>query len=373
MLCRLIFCLAVTITFCSSAADAPHIRLAPIAGGLQRPLACVDDGSGRLFIIEQPGRIRIISSGQLEPAPFLNIQDRVYSGDNECGLLGLAFHPQFKTNRRFFVNYTTKQRGKLQTVVSEFRCDAAATRADASSEREILRFDQPYPNHNGGCVLFGPDGMLYIGTGDGGLAADPHGNGQSLGTWLGKILRVDVDHQDQGKGYVAPSDNPFVGKAGALPEIWCYGMRNPWRFSFDRKTGQVWCGDVGQDKWEEVDILEKGKNYGWSAREGMHDFKPEQANGPLTEPIKEYDHRVGNSITGGYVYRGKAMPSLDGIYLYADYTSGTIWGLKWENGKATLDATLMDAPVHISSFGEDKDGELYICDHSGGRIFRITQ
>src|SRR5581483_11760178 len=313
--------------------------------------------------------------GMLEPQPFLDITDRVWSRDNECGLLGLAFHPQFKNNGRFFVNYTTKKNGKLQTYVSEFKANPMSSRADANSERELLHFDQPWANHNGGEVIFGPDGMLYIGTGDGGAGGDPQQNGQSLHTWLGKILRIDVDH---GQPYVAPKDNPFVGQNDAMPEIWAYGLRNPWRFSFDRQTGQLWCGDVGQDKWEEVDIIERGKNYGWSAKEGTHDFKPERAKGELTDPVKDYPRRdangryLGQSVTGGYVYRGKQIPALQGMYVYADYQSGNIFGLKWDGHALTFDGTLIQAPFLISSFGEDKDGELYVCDHNNGRIFRIA-
>ncbi|MEA3188895.1 MAG: hypothetical protein QOD99_2725 [Chthoniobacter sp.] len=358
------------LTASALAADLPRIRLLPFLTGFQRPLACIDDRSGRIFVVEQPGRIRVSHDGMLEPAPFLDITDRVYSGDNECGLLGLAFHPQFKTNGRFFVNYTTKKRGKLQTRVSEFKVDPTALRADSGSERELLTFDQPFANHNGGCVIFGPDGMLYIGTGDGGAANDPQENGQNLGTWLAKILRIDVDHKQP---YAVPADNPFVGKEKALPEIWAYGLRNPWRFSFDRETGQLWCGDVGQNKWEEVDIIERGKNYGWSAKEGLHDFEPKRAVGPLTDPIKEYGRELGQSITGGYVYRGKQFPELQGIYLYADYQSSRIFALKWDGHSLTLDGQILQPPFHISSFGEDKDGELYVCDHSGGRLFRVAQ
>jgi len=348
----------------------PHIRLVPIFTRLEKPLACVDDGTGRLFIVEQPGRIRLARGGQIEAQPFLDLQDRVYSRSNECGLLGLAFHPQFAVNGRFFVNYTTKQRGKLETVVAEFHADAASAVANASSERVILRFDQPFENHNGGNVMFGPDGMLYIGNGDGGSGGDPLQNGQSLKTWLAKFLRVDVDHAQP---YSVPPDNPFVHTEGALPEIWCYGMRNPWRWSFDKKTGELWCGDVGQNLWEEIDVIEKGKNYGWSAREGKHDFRPERAQGPLTDPIKDYGRSEGACVTGGYVYRGKSLPALEGVYIYGDYVNGNIWGLKrGADGGLAFDARLLDSGLRISSFGEDKDGELYVCDHANGRILRIA-
>ena len=283
-------------------------------------------------------------------------------------LYGLAFHPQFRTNGRFFVNYTTKKFGKLQTRVCEFKADPGSTRADPGSERELMRFDQPWSNHNGGEVIFGPDGMLYIGSGDGGSGGDPLENGQNLGTWLGKILRIDVDHAEP---YAVPADNPFTGQKDALPEIWAYGLRNPWRFSFDRETKQLWCGDVGQNKWEEVDLIERGRNYGWSAREGTHEFKPERAKGEVTEPIKDYGRELGQSVTGGYVYRGKQMPQLRGVYVYADYQTGRIFALRWDGKAITLDAELLHAPFNISSFGEDHDGELYICDHNNGRIFRV--
>ena len=267
------------------------------------------------------------------------------------------------------MNYTTRQSGKLETVVAEFKSPPLASHVDAATGREILRFDQPYANHNGGNVIFGPDGMLYIGNGDGGSGGDPHNNGQQLNTWLGKILRIDVDSKQP---YAIPADNPFVKTVGAKPEIWAFGLRNPWRFSFDRQTRQLYCGDVGQNKWEEINIIEKGKNYGWSAREGAHDFLPERAAGQLTEPIKDYGRDLGVSVTGGYVYRGRDIPSLQGVYVYADYQSGRIWGLKWDGHALTLDAELLHVPFLISSFGEDKDGELYVCDHRGGKIFRIS-
>lgn len=366
---RVFLALAFLFSAFASAEEVPHIRLVPFLSGFTRPIACVNDGSERLFIVEQPGRIRLAHDGLLEPQPFLDLTDRVYSGDNECGLLGLVFHPQFKNNGRFFVNYTTKTAGEIQSHVMEFKVDPSANQADPKTEREILRYDQPFGNHKGGCVMFGPDGMLYLGTGDGGSGGDPLQNGQNLNTWLAKFLRIDVDH---GQPYAVPPDNPFVGQPDAKPEIWAYGLRNPWRFSFDRQTKQLWCADVGQDKWEEIDLIERGKNYGWSAREGLHDFKPERAHGPLTDPIKEYGHDIGRSITGGYVYRGTQLPALQGVYVYGDYTTGKIWGLRWDGQAITLDAQLASPPLTISSFGEDKDGELYVCDHQNGRVFRIA-
>jgi glucose/arabinose dehydrogenase len=366
VLASVAFCVA---PFLASGDPIPQFRLAPVASNLAEPLGIVDDGTGRLFIVEQGGIIRIIENGQVDPTPFLDIHDEVSRAGPECGLLGLAFHPDFKDNHRFFVNYDTEKFGKLQTRISEFTADASNSRAEPASEREIMRYDQPFTNHKGGCMIFGPDHMLYIGVGDGGAGGDPYNHGQDLGVLLAKILRIDVDH---GQPYKAPDDNPFVGRKGALPEIWCYGMRNPWRFSFDRETGRLWCGDVGQDLWEEIDLIEKGRNYGWSAREGKHDFKPERASGPLTDPIKDYSHKEGNCIIGGYVYRGKAIPALDGVYVYADYGWGWIAGLRYDGKQITFDAHLLQSPLHIASFGEGHDGELYVCDHDRGQVFELA-
>lgn len=363
----LAICLAPVLAFAQQ--QVPQIRLTQIASGLDRPIGVFDDGTGRLFVIEQDGRIVIVENGQIDSTPFLDISDEVWSHDNECGLLGLAFDPDFKTNHRFFINYDTKKFGNLQTRISEFTADSANTHADPATEKELLRFDQPFPNHKGGCLMFGPDHMLYDGQGDGGSAGDPHGNGQNLGVYLGKILRIDVEH---GQPYAVPADNPFVGKQGARPEIWAWGMRNPWRFSFDSATGKLWCGDVGQDLWEEIDIIEKGKNYGWSAREGKHDFKPERAVGPLTEPIKDYPHPYGKCIIGGYVYHGKAIPALDGLYVYGDYNIGWIAALGYDGKNITFDAKLLQSPLNIASFGEDRDGELYVCDRERGQLFIIA-
>jgi glucose/arabinose dehydrogenase len=349
------------------AADLPRIRMEPVLRGLNSPVAICDDGTGRLFIAEQRGVIRIAINGQLEARPYLDFSDQVRYG-GESGFLCVVFHPQFAKNGRFFVNYTTRKHGPLHTVISEFTAAPDARQADRSTEREVLRFQQPYGNHNGGQLAFGPDGMLYIGSGDGGSLQDPHNNGQQLNTLLGKILRIDVEKNPYG----IPQDNPLVGQNGAKGEIWAWGLRNPWRFSFDRKTGDLYAADVGEQKWEEINLIERGKNYGWSGREGRHDFKPERIVGETTDPIKEYSHDLGLSVTGGYVYRGKQFPALEGIYFYADYMSQRIFALRREGGKISLDAELMKTPFSVSSFGEDREGELYLCDYANGRIFRLA-
>lgn len=347
-----------------------HVKLVQFQKGLKSPTAMADDGSGRIFVVEEEGKIRLLENGQVRPEAYLDISNRVCFSW-ECGFLGLAFHPNFAKNGRFFVNYITKVGNQLQTVVSEFKVNPAARTVDPTTEKVVLRFDQPFWDHKGGQLAFGKDGMLYISSGDGGSGSDPLENGQSLHTYLAKILRIDVDHKQP---YEVPPDNPFVNQEGAFGEVWAYGLRNPWRFSFDRETQQVYCGDVGQDKWEEIDIIEKGKNYGWSAREGAHDFKPGRAVGALTDPILEYPHEQGNNcIIGGYVYRGKQFPEMQGIYFYGDYGSGRIWGLKWDGKAVTMNLDLTPAlPVHMSTFGEDKDGELYVIDYNNGVVYRLA-
>ncbi len=242
--------LSLDLLIAAAAEQPPQFRLAPIASHLNRPIGLFDDGTGRLFVIEQDGRIQIIENGQIDPTPFLDIHDEVWAGDNECGLLGLAFDPDFKNNHRYYIDYDVKTGDQIQTHIARFTADPTNSQTERATEKTIMRWDQPFGNHKGGCMMFGPDHMLYIGVGDGGSAGDPNGNGQNLGVLLAKILRIDVEH---GEPYAVPADNPFVGRAGARPEIWCWGMRNPWRFSFDRATGMLWCGDVGQDLWEEVD------------------------------------------------------------------------------------------------------------------------
>ncbi|HEV8340252.1 MAG TPA: PQQ-dependent sugar dehydrogenase [bacterium] len=354
----------------AAAQPLPGIRLTRVVGGLDAPvyLTHAGDRTGRLFVVEQGGAIRIIRDGSLLPRPFLDISARVISG-GEMGLLSVAFHPRFASNGRFFVNYTANG-DRLRTVIAEYRVSDDDPNVASRTERVVLTIDQPYRNHNGGLNLFGPDGMLYIGMGDGGSGGDPHNNGQRLDTLLGKMLRIDVDG---GTPYRVPPDNPFVGRAGARGEIWAYGLRNPWRFSFDRRNGRLFVADVGQNAWEEIDLLERGGNYGWRIMEGAHCFRPQNGcdRDRLALPIAEYGREGGCSVTGGFVYRGSRIRDLVGRYLFADYCSGRLWMLtEGAAGRWTMN-TLLDSGLRVSSFGEDQDGELYVVDH-GGAVYRIV-
>ena len=331
-----------------------------IISGLQRPVDLQPDGSGRLFVIEKVGRIRIIENDQLIETPFLDITDRVGSNGNEQGLLGLAFHPQYAQNGRFFVNYTDNNG---HDVIARFQVSGDPNIAEPNSEVKLLNVDDPFPNHNGGVLAFGPDGYLYAGLGDGGSQGDPFGNAQNTGVLLGKILRLDVDSAEP---YAVPSDNPFGN------EVWAYGLRNPWRFSFDKLTGDLYIGDVGQNTWEEIDFLPAGSpggtNFGWNFREGAHDYKGGGPEG-MVDPVAEYSHSEGGcSVTGGYVYRG-SMPEWNGIYLYGDYCTGMIWGLI-HSDSGWQSQLLFDLDVTITSFGQDESGELYLLSDSGG-VFRL--
>ena len=312
---------------------------------------------------------------------FLDLSDRVAYSDstNEEGFLGLAFHPKYKENGDLIVYYTSKTVKNL-SVVSKFKVSKADKNlADASSEQQLLTVPQPYWNHNGGSVCFGHDGLLYIALGDGGAGNDPHGNAQNLGTWLGKILRIDVDHHDAGKNYAIHKDNPFVGQAGALPEIYSLGWRNPWRMAVDSQTGDVWCADVGQNLYEEINLVIKGGNYGWSRRESTHPFGKQgiEANAEMVEPVFEYDHLVGKSITGGTVYRGSRLPELAGKYIYADYVSGKVWALSYDATKkmATKNESITGNGLPILSFGEDERGEVYfmVVAADGHGIYRFAK
>lgn len=325
------------------------------------------DGSNRVFVGIQQGTIHVFPNDPQADRTkiFLDLEKQVFYDDkeNEQGLLGLAFHPQYKKTGAFFVFYTLKK-DKTTNVLSRFKVSKDdPDRADPASEEILLTIKRPFWNHDGGTICFGPDGYLYVTLGDGGAADDPHKNGQNLKTLLAKVLRIDVDHKDPGKNYAVPKDNPFVGTKDALPEIWAYGLRNIWRMSFDRKTGKLWAGEVGQNLYEEINIIEKGGNYGWSKRESLHPFSVHGV-GPDTnmiDPIWEYHHAVGKSITGGHVYRGKRLPDLDGSYLYGDYITNKIWALRYDDAKkrVTANRRLQDSNVPILSFGEDEAGEVY--------------
>ena len=354
----------------AQSAPVPELTLQRVAGELTTPvyITPAGDRSDRLFVVEQDGRIRIIRNGRLLAQPFLDIRSKVVSG-GELGLLSVAFHPRFNSNGRFFVNYTTDRGGRLRTVIAEYRVSVPGRDVADAEERILLEIDQPFRNHNGGLNLFGPDGMLYIGMGDGGSGGDPMNAGQRLDTLLGKLLRIDVDGAAP---YAIPPDNPFVNRAGARGEIWAYGLRNPWRFSFDRATGRLFLADVGQSQWEEINIIERGGNYGWRTMEGAHCFNPSTGcdRTGLALPIAEYDHEQGCSVTGGYVYRGSRIRALVGRYLFADYCSGRIWALADAGGNRWAMAVALTTDFRVTSFGEDQTGELYVVDHNGA-VYRL--
>jgi glucose/arabinose dehydrogenase len=364
------------------------LKVKQVAANIQAPTALAFPGNGEVWVTEQTGKIRALKNGKLSGVPVLDLSSKlpkINNGYEERGLLGIALHPRFSTNKKFYVFYSVPPTGKFNhtDVVSEFTLGGNG-QADPNSERIILTAEKPDGNHNGGCVQFGKDGYLYISFGDGGGQGDKHGefgNGQNLDTWLGKILRVDIN---TGSGYLVPKDNPFTGKAGAKPEIWAYGFRNPYRFSFDRASGLLFAGDVGQDTWEEVDIVKSGGNYGWRLTEGTHCYNP--ASGcdikGITMPIAEYNHREGVSITGGYVYNGKQIPVLKSKYLFADWTGPMYYlqktGNAWQRGKVTLQN--IPENLKITGFGEDPAGELYLLTNpdtgpgnTEGGIFKIIK
>ena len=355
------------------------VSLQQVASGLGSPIGVTNagDGSGRLFVNEQGGRIRVVNpDGSVRATDFVDLSDRVQAG-GERGLLGLAFHPDFASNGRVFVHYSRK--GDGATVISELTASADRSTAIPASERIIFTHDQPFANHNGGEIAFGPDGFFYIGLGDGGSGGDPFGNGQNRQVLLGKILRIDVDGPHApGKEYAIPASNPYapggVEPGAGLPEIWAYGFRNPWRFSFDRATGDLYIGDVGQGAWEEIDhqpaASRGGENYGWVLFEGSHcSAACTSINAVL--PISEYAHGAdgGCSVTGGYVYRGTRQPQMVGTYLFSDYCSGRIW-----TPSSTGDLVpvlLAESRLLVASFGEGQDGEIYLVDLGGGGLYRV--
>jgi glucose/arabinose dehydrogenase len=388
-------CLGVGRLFGQGADSLPALDLKPAFPQVKLKLPLwleeAPDGSKRLCVAGQDGQIWIMPSDHngSQTKLFMDITDRKPHEQLEEGLLGLAFHPQFKTNRKFYIFYS--QQFPKRSVLSEVQASATEPdKADLSTERVLMEIPKPYWNHNGGCIAFGPDGYLYISVGDGGKGNDPHGFGQNLRFVYAKMLRIDVNSHEGVVPYGIPKDNPFVGNRDSefRPEIWAYGLRNAWRFSFDRQTGELWAGDVGQDKWEEVDLIVRGGNYGWSDREGFHKFSEKPLGKDYIEPVIEYahslalakeskfpDHGLGQSITGGYVYRGKKLPKLVGVYLYADYVTGTVWGLRYQDGHLTAHGAIVKGnPARpITSFGQDLDGEVYIMAYDGKGIYELTE
>jgi hypothetical protein len=351
-------------------AGVPAIAARLVASGFRSPLdlQSVREDRERLYVVEQGGRVRVVRNGQLQAAAFLDVSDRISTG-GERGLLGLAFHPRFAQNRRFFVNYTNPAG---DTHLAEFQASSGDA-ASAATERVLLRVAQPFSNHNGGGLAFGSDGYLYAGLGDGGSGGDPLGNGQRLDTHLGKMLRIDVD---AGAPYAVPADNPFRARSGALPEIWAFGLRNPYRFSFDRVTGELYVGDVGQNAVEEVDVAAAragGQNYGWNVTEGSLCYNPRTGcdKTGLTGPVLEYDHSQGCSVTGGVVYRGCRMPDLAGTYFFGDFCRGSVRSFRYAGGQATdVRQWSLSGVSAVSSFGLDADGEVYVVDYDG-EVYRL--
>jgi glucose/arabinose dehydrogenase len=347
-------------------------------GGVSIPVDITNCGDDRVFIIEKTGKIRIVENDKLLAEPFLDIVSKVRSSGNEQGLLGLTFHPNYSTNGYFYVNYTNRSNPTL-TVIERYQVSANKYKADSLSGQILMTYVQPYANHNGGCLKFGKDGYLYIGAGDGGSANDPQNNGQNRKAMLGKILRIDVDTSS---GYKIPSTNPFIRDTNYLKEIWALGMRNPWRFSFDKLTGDLWIGDVGQDTWEEIDFEQAnskgGRNYGWRCYEGNHDFNLSGCNpkSTFTFPLHEYlsdENTNGCSVTGGYVYRGDKYPSLYGKYIYCDYCSGKFWILNRINDSSYTNVLAYDyANNSVTTFGEDNNGNLYFADAVTSSIYKIA-
>jgi len=352
----------------------PMLALTPFASGLTSPLGfeTPDDGSGRFFVVEQGGRLKIIQNGNMLSPPFLDISSKITTG-GEMGLLGVTFHPNFSSSRKFYVNYVRTLAGQIQSVIAEYSvASATSNQVDASTERILLTVDQVgnFTNHKAGKLAFGGDGFLYFGLGDGGSGGDPNGNGQNKQTLLGKMMRIDVDGTSTGLQYRIPSDNPFAS-GGGLPEIYAYGFRNPWRFSFDLSSNRLFVADVGQGSFEEVDIVQKGGNYGWNTMEGNHCFNPSSGcnmNG-LSLPIAEYDHSVGIAVIGGYVYHGSSIANLQGTYVFGDL-NGKIFGLQETTPNNWTRTLLATTSTQLSSFGQDQSGELYVVDLSGS-VFKI--
>jgi glucose/arabinose dehydrogenase len=356
----------------------PQIGLQTLPLTFKQPLFLTHagDGSGRMFVVEKTGAIRIVKGDQVLATPFIDLSSKVRASGSEQGLLGLAFHPRYAQNGRFFVGYTDNAG---RNTVERYQVSGDPDQADPSTGVKLLSIDDPASNHNGGNVVFGPDGYLWVGTGDGGGAGDRYQNGQNRQALLGKMLRLDVDG---GEPYAIPADNPYVGNAAYLPEIWAMGMRNPWRYSFDRGTGVLWIGDVGQNAYEEIDRVPAGSagglNFGWPIMEGLHCYPSSTQcdQGSYVQPVAEYGRTGGCSVTGGYVYRGSAYPALQGLYFFGDYCTGKIWSLDQQESGTWRMTEQLQQPIQISSFGEDEAGEVYITTFSGGdgahRIYQIV-
>jgi glucose/arabinose dehydrogenase len=377
-----VICVLLTLLLIMSQALAqPKLAIEPAFPKLpafDRPifLTFIPDGSDRIVVVEQVGRVFWFENKQdvMKAHLACDLSPRIRVGGEE-GLLGFAFHPKFKENHQVIMHFTARD-GQRRNIVARFTMDEHS-KIVPDSQEIILEVAQPESNHNGGMIAFGKDGFLYIALGDGGGGGDQHGpigNGQNKNTLLGKILRIDVDKKDGGKNYAIPQDNPFVNQPNARGEIFAYGLRNPWRFSIDRKTGELWAGDVGQNAWEEVDIVEKGKNYGWNLMEGTHNFRARHADEPATEliaPVAEHKHGEGNCVTGGYVYRGREIADLQGWYVYGDYATSLLWTMRMEGGKPGRPHYIARSPASPSSFGEDEAGEIYVVGYSGA-MYRVV-
>ena len=367
---RALSCLAISLLSLPLIAAEPVVQVTPVISGLTQPLAITNAGDSRLFITEQNGKIVIWDGTRILPVPFLDVSSLISTG-GERGLLSIAFHPQYRQNGRFFIDYTDRNGNP---TIAAYKVSSDPNVADASSGTVLLTVPHPgASNHNGGQLQFGPDGFLYAGTGDGGSAGDPPNNAQNTNVLLGKLLRIDVDN---GSPYAIPPGNPFAN-GGGRPEIWAYGLRNPWRFSFDRLLGDLWIADVGQDSWEEIDFQPAGtgagRNYGWRRMEGTHCFNPSvNCETPsMTLPVIEYSHTFGCSVSGGYRYRGSRFNRLKGLYFYGDYCSGRIWtATQTSNGSFTSQIAI-DTNLSISAFGEDVNGELYVADIDAGVIYQV--
>lgn len=359
---------ALILSSALAGAAAQTVAFTPVATGLAQvtAIAHAGDGTGRVYVAQQGGVIRVLQGGTLQDAPFLDLSARTRAG-GERGLLGLAFDPAYRTNRRLYVHYTDRNG---DTVLARYVASPDFSRADPASGRTLFSAKQPYANHNGGQLAFGPDGFLYLGLGDGGSGGDPQNNAQNLASPLGKLLRFDVS----GTSAAAAPGNPFLNRPGANPNVWAYGLRNPWRFSFDRVTGNLVIADVGQNSFEEIDVQPRaskgGENYGWRVREGRQCYEAGCKGSGFVEPVLVYGRQEGQSVTGGYVYRGAAIPALKGQYVFADFGSGTVWAAP-ATGSAWTKATL-GTVANPSTFGEDEAGELYVAEYGSGRLLKLT-